>query len=236
MINEILFYIVVFVSNIINTITGFAGTMLAMPASMMLIGINEAKVVLNAMAFLSCLWITIRNIRYINKKELAKITAFMFVGMVGGMILFKIAPLDFLLKGYAVFIILIALKKLFIKKEINVPQQLMIFVLLLAGVIHGMFVSGGALLVVYAVSALKEKSEFRATLSPVWVLLNGYLMITHIVGGSFTPHVVRMTAICIIPLVVSVWLGNKLHHKINQSVFLKMTYILLLLSGILLIV
>lgn len=39
-------------------------------------------------------------------------------------------------------------------------------------IIHGMFVSGGALLVIYATQVLKEKEEFRATVAPVWVVLN----------------------------------------------------------------
>ena len=41
-----------------------------------------------------------------------------------------------------------------------------------------MFVSGGALLVIYATQVLKEKEEFRATVAPVWVVLNFFLMVT----------------------------------------------------------
>lgn len=234
--NEILFYTVVFLSNIIQAITGFAGTMLAMPASMMLIGVEQAKVILNAMGFLSCLWIAIRNFSQINRKEFVKITGFMFVGMFVGMEIFKIAPLAFLLTGYAVFIILIALKKLFIKKEFQIPSQMMIVVLFAAGIIHGMFISGGSLLVIYAVIALKDKAEFRATLSAVWVLLNGSLMVTQIQGGVFTADVIRMTVFCVVPLAIAIFVGNKIYHRINQKAFLNMTYILLLLSGILLIV
>ena len=45
----------------------------------------------------------------------------------------------------------------------------MICILLAAGMIHGMFVSGGALLVVYATLVLKDKEEFRATVALIWV-------------------------------------------------------------------
>lgn len=236
MLQEILFYLVVFLTNIIQTITGFAGTMLAMPASMMLIGVNEAKAILNVMGLLSCLWITLQNWRAINKREFVKITVWMFVGMLGGIALFQAAPLNFLLTGYAVLIILIALKKLLVRREIQVPQKMMLLVLLAAGLVHGMFVSGGSLLVIYAVSVLKDKSEFRATLSPVWVLLNGYLMANHIMSGFFTPAVTRMTLVCILPLAAAIWIGNKIHHKIDQAAFLKLTYVLLLISGVMLLV
>ena len=49
-------------------------------------------------------------------------------------------------------------------------------VLLGAGVVHGMFVSGGALLVVYAAATFRDKEVFRSTLAAVWVILNGLLM------------------------------------------------------------
>lgn len=235
MLNELVFYVIVFASNIIQAITGFAGTMLAMPSSMLLIGVNEAKAVLNVLGLLSCLWLTIANYKKINKKEFVKITCLMLVGMLAGIALFKILPLTMLLKAYAVFILLIALKKLFVKKEITLPKAVMVFVILAAGVIHGMFVSGGSLLVIYAVSVLKDKSEFRATLSPVWVLLNTYLMINHMLSGFFTPQVTKYTIICVVPLVGSMVIGNLVHKKINQEMFLKLTYVLLLLSGLLLI-
>lgn len=236
MLNEILFYIVAFLSNIIMVITGFAGTMLAMPPSMLLIGVDEAKAILNVMGWLSCVWVVIRDYKYIDVKKFLKIIVIMFIGMVVGIQLFKIAPMNFLLTAYAILIILIALKKLFIQKEIKVPQSMMIIVLLVAGLVHGMFVSGGSFLVVYAVTVLSDKNEFRATVSAVWVLLNGYLMFDHFTQGFFTPDVIRMTLICIIPLAASVVIGNKLHDKINQQTFLKLTYILLLIAGIMLII
>lgn len=46
-----------------------------------------------------------------------------------------------------------------------------------------MFVSGGALLVVYAAQVLKEKEEFRATLAPVWVVLNSILLVSQVRQG-----------------------------------------------------
>lgn len=49
----IIFFLVLFGANVIQAITGFAGTLLAMPVSMQLIGVLEAKVILNIMAFVS---------------------------------------------------------------------------------------------------------------------------------------------------------------------------------------
>ena len=63
---ELLFLFVLFVSNVIQAITGFAGTVLAMPPSVYLLGLDHAKVVLNVMAWLSGLMIAVTGYRHIN--------------------------------------------------------------------------------------------------------------------------------------------------------------------------
>lgn len=232
MVSNILFMAVLFVANTIQTITGFAGNLLAMPPSMKLIGVNEAKTVINIFTMVACLVITIQNRKHIQWKILGKMLVFMTVGMAVGVVMFDMISLDILLTMYGIMIILIALKKLFIKKDISLPQWFMVVVLLLAGIIHGMFLSGGALLVVYAVSVLKDKNQFRATVAPVWVLLDAILIFSHYSKGFYTQENLILITASMVPLVLSVKIGNILYKKINQEMFLKITYILLIISGI----
>lgn len=231
MMNEILLQLILFASNTIQTITGFAGTLIAMPFSIHVIGVQNAKAVLTIFTMLACGVIAFQNRKSINKKVLFHMIVGMLIGMGIGVYLFEILPTKRLLIGYAWLVILVALKKMFWKKEIRLPSIFQIFVLLVAGVIHGMFLSGGALLVVYAVNVLKNKEEFRATISPVWVILNAILAIVYFRQGYYTVSVNRMVACSIIALIASVVLGNYLFKKVDQSLFLKITYILLLISG-----
>lgn len=231
MINDILFQVVLFFSNMIQTITGFAGTLLAMPFSIRLVGVTEAKTVLNIFTLVACLVISVQNRRDINYRVLAKMAAGMIAGMGIGIWLFDRLSLQLLLNVYAVLIILIALKKMFWKKEIALPGWGMVLVLIAAGIIHGMFLSGGALLVIYAVYVLKEKAEFRATIAAVWVLLNSLLIVMSYHASSYNAVTVKAILISMIPLALSVKIGNILYKKINQQQFLKVTYVLLLISG-----
>lgn len=231
MLKEILFQIVLFLSNTIQTITGFAGTLLAMPFSIRLVGVTEAKAVLNVFTMLACLIIAVQNRKHINYCILAKMVAGMAVGMAAGVWLFARIPLAVLLRLYAVLVILIALKKMFVKKEFTLPSFGMLFVLLAAGIVHGMFLSGGAFLVIYAVSALKDKDEFRATVAPVWVILNALLMASHYREGYYTAETLWAIGWSILPLLLSVLVGNMLYQKINQQQFLRITYLLLIVSG-----
>ena len=216
---ELLFLLVLFVSNVIQAITGFAGTVLAMPPSVYLLGLDHAKVVLNVMAWLSGLMIAVTGYRHINWKELLKMSAVMLVGMFAGIQICRIVKSEnILLKIYGIIIVVFELKNLCIHTEKKLPDLILWIVLILAGIIHGMFVSGGALLVIYATQVLKEKEEFRATVAPVWVVL------------------IRLICISILPLLIATWLGKKLVCKVSQKVFLNLTYILLLISGVSLIV
>ena len=160
----------------------------------------------------------------------------MLVGMfVGVQICRVVESEDVLLIVYGIVIVSVALKNLCIHSERKFSPVILGIILLLAGIIHGMFVSGGALLVIYATQVLKDKEEFRATVAPVWVVLNSCLMFTQMRAGLIGQADVRLILISIVPLLVATWIGKKLVKKVSQKVFLNLTYILLLISGISLI-
>ena len=254
---EILFFLILFGANLIQAITGFAGTLLAMPPSMQLLGVDEAKSVLAVLDQLSCLLIVLTGFRHINWKEFGKMAVLMVIGMFAGMKIFEVFPIHQLLTLYGVMILGIALWKLFGQRLIQgrktepektseaglLPERnfslrslAMLCVILAAGVIHGMFVSGGALLVIYASSALKEKEEFRATMAMLWVNIGCYITGNQIKSGFFNSRVILLCAVGLIPLFVGIWAGTRLVKKIHQETFLKLTYVLLIVSGVLAII
>ena len=253
----ILFFLILFGAKLIQAITGFAGTLLAMPPSMQLLGVDEAKSVLAVLDQLSCLLIVLTGFRHINWKEFGKMAVLMVIGMFAGMKIFEVFPIQQLLTLYGVMILGIALWKLFGQRLIQgrktepektseaglLPERnfslrslAMLCVILAAGVIHGMFVSGGALLVIYASSALKEKEEFRATMAMLWVTIGCYITGNQIKSGFFNSRVILLCAVGLIPLFVGIWAGTRLVKKIHQETFLKLTYVLLIISGVLAII
>lgn len=228
-----LLFLVLFFANGIQAITGFAGTLLAMPPCIRLIGADNAKTVLNLLAQASCLMILLGSARSVNWRELGKMLVLMLAGMAAGIWLYRALPLDFLLTAYGVLIVLIALQKLFWPGLFPARGRWLTGIVPLAGVVHGMFVSGGALLVVYAVGALPRKEEFRATMAAVWFILGFFLTAAQVQGGAAAPGVLRLTALCMVPMALGTWLGGRLVKRISQDVFMKITYVLLAISGVL---
>lgn len=241
-VNEIIFVIVVFLSNIIQCITGFAGTVLAMPFSVMLVGYTTAKPILNVLGIAVSAGVLLGCRKSINKKELLKIILVMSVGIIIGFFLSPYlagsAAVTYKLLGGAVILFSLVNGYKFIKKKegasLNSFGQYA--VLAAAGLVHGVFVCGGPLLVTYASMKLKDTQEFRATLSAVWIVLNTVILFGDISNGFFTPKVNVLLAVSLAVAAGAVVLGNYIGKKLNKNAFLALTYLLMLVSGVSLIV
>ena len=145
-------------------------------------------------------------------------------------------PALFLVYLYGIFIIIVAIKGLIAKKYRNYSDAVMIIILLAAGVLQGMFLSGGALIVIYAVIKFKDKSVIRSNIAPVWIILNGFIFIQDIVNKNFSEEIIILSLFALVPLLCSFIIGGIIHKKIKQTVFVKLTYILLIISGIMLFI
>lgn len=105
-----------------------------------------------------------------------------------------------------------------------------------SGVVHGMFVCGGPLLIGYLSKTIKNKVSFRATISTVWILLNSMILIDDIRAGLWNPGLIRTQLITVPFMIAGMVVGSKLYKHMSQQVFMKLTYVLLFISGISLIV
>ena len=231
-----LLVLIVFAANAVQGITGFGGPVLAMPFAMMLIGVEQAKGAITFIAFFTAGIMAVQNRKSINWREAAKMVGIMLIGMIPGMWLFKTMSLVCLKYIYGVIVLLIGLKSLFIKKQFKYTTGLGIATLLAAGVIQGMFTSGGSFVAIYSTAVLKEKKEFRATLSAVWAILNTILVVTNFRAGYFDLASFKTVLICILPVLLAIYIGGRLVGKINQAAFMKIIYGFLVISGVVLLV
>ncbi len=245
MLNILLFFLVIFLSNIVQGITGFAGTVLAMPFGLMLVGYATAKPVLNVLGLCSGIYIFAGNIRYVRFRELKRILLFMIPGILAGML---IRPeisgntkLLYLL--LSVFVLMIAarglLKSLGLlqnrKKEdaADVSRKIQDTVMLgLAGLVHGIFVTGGPVLIGYLSKRIPEKNSFRASISAVWIVLNFLILLDDIHAGFWVGSLLPTFLLSVPVLLLGMWIGSLLVKRMSQKFFLNLTYLLLFFSGI----
>ncbi|MBW1831861.1 MAG: TSUP family transporter, partial [Deltaproteobacteria bacterium] len=95
-----------------------------------------------------------------------------------------------------------------------------------AGIIHGIYASGGPMLV-YAIGREGlAKKVFRSTLSMVWILLNVILVTRFMLAGDYDQEV-ALDVLLLVPAV---------HHKVDERTFKLAVLALLMAAAISLIV
>ena len=270
------FFLVILLSNIIQGITGFAGTILAMPPSLMLVGYDTAKPVLNVLGLLSGIYVFAGHRKHVCWGELKKIVAVMAAGIVGGIFLKgffagRERALYALLGLFVVCLSLQGLHKLWrdwlgtqedaaagaeaaaeakaaagaktaeakaaAEGKAAGPDKAGLYLLLgLAGIVHGIFVSGGPLLIGYLTKRIQDKVSFRATISTVWVVLNTIILLDDIRSGLWNPELVKIQVASIPFLLAGMAVGSRLYAKMSQRLFMLIIYVLLFVSGISLLI
>ncbi len=266
-----LFLLVILFANVMQTITGFAGTVLAMPFAIMLMGSEFSRTTLNILGLLASLGVVVLNRKSINWKEVLKICIIMLVGMVGGYLILGLVDISkqvllIILASFVFLFTIIGCYTTFIKKEgletkkepdvvldannQEITQEtvfatknpwykeaFLYALLVVSGVVHGMYVCGGPLLIIYATKKLKDKDEFRSTLSMVWVVLNGVNLVRDIIAGSFVMvggNIIDTIAAMVMPVFVligAIAFGNILAKRMNKKVFMIITYVLMAISA-----
>lgn len=243
-IKYLLLALVIFGANTVQTVTGFAGAMLAMPPTIALLGMNEARMLVNILGLAPCWWVFLRNTDRVNRREMIKMISLMLPFMLVGMMAANTESAGVFLRPYAVVIILTAIFRAYgmLSKRRIFPENtftkkirpvIYIAVLVLAGLIHGMFVSGGAFTVIYAGATMPDKDEFRATMSGLWSVLGTIILATDLfnIVSTQSSGVLFDAAVCALPLAAALFIGGVIAKKLSGRIFSAVTVFLLFLSG-----
>jgi hypothetical protein len=222
--------LVVFAAHFIGALTGFGCTVLALPFTISLIGIESGKPVLIVLGFLQCLVVAMQEFHNIDWKEVKKVVILVALGMPIGLLFYNILPRDLLITLLSVFMLGVSIKGFLELKgyEFKTPKDSILNLLLFnGGIIHGAFASGGPLLMIYSSEKIKDKNTFRASMCMIWVILNGFLIIDGIVSGIYTDTIWIYTVITLPALFFGIWLAGKLSSKVDQKVFNYTIYVVL---------
>ena len=232
----ILFMLVLMFGVFVQALAGFGGTLIAMPLGIMIMGMGVTKPVMTFVAWITGVIVVVQEYKHINARELMKMVGVMIAGVLGGIWLTGRLQLNFLLILYGIVVAGIGIKRLFFKQKKEPSPLVQNTALAVAGIMQGLFVSGGSFLAVYSVAKIKEKQEFRATVNAVWAIINTIMIITYFINGSVTKDVLTASVTAIIPTLITVWLGGVLTKRVKQETFLKIIYVVLIISGAVLLI
>jgi len=236
--NLIWLAVIVLISYSTQAMSGFGSTILALTLGVHMYPMGVLLPVLVALDLLVNLYIVARHHQHINPSLLYRtIFPAMGIGLLAGLMAFYFiqGPVLETIFGFLVIGLSIReLYRLFRGKEVpGVRSNLKLAAIITAaGFIHGIYASGGPLLI-YAVGKLNlPKSVFRSTLGAVWLLFSIILSAFYLFSGKLTEDSLNLTLILIPVIVIGIIAGEWLHHRIDEYRFKIFVFAVLLFAGL----
>ncbi len=227
----------VLVAYTIEAITGFGSLVISLALGALLLPVPELLPVLVPLNVLMSGFLTWRNRQHIDRALLLKVILPLMLGgtLLGYLLQNGLA--DNLLKLLlGLLIVWFACRESWrLWRGTSVqphPHWLNRVLTLGAGISHGLFASGGPLLVYAMAGTTLDKQRLRASMLCVWFTLNSSLTLLLWAQGRLAQG---QQLLWFIPLlVIGVLVGEYLHHRVNEQRFRQMVYGLLAVTGVLL--
>ncbi len=186
------------------------------------------------------IYVVLRYHKHVQLKYLLRnVMPWMLAGAVVGMLLFQLQGELTLKFMFALLVIALSSSELWKLRNNNSAIQPLSpwsrrTAIVGGGIAQGLFASGGPL-VVYAIGReIEDKSQFRATITSVWLMINPILFTNYILTGSATIHT-AMTTVALLPsLCIGLLMGEWIHKRLEGPTFRRAIFGLLLIGGVLL--
>lgn len=221
-----------------QTISGFGSIIIALTLGANFYPIPKLLPILVLLTVIMNIYLLAKHRSYIDKTLLIKrILPFMLIGFAIGVFIFNYFHTGILRVLYGIFVVTFSLREMVIllwKRHEQGPLNTLQTIgwMFSAGIIHGIYASGGPLIVYPVSRIIKNKSVFRSTLIAVWLFFNIILIASYAATGRFTLQSLTWTAMLLPIIALSVLLGEWLHNYVNEYRFRIFVYAVLATAGL----
>jgi len=236
--NLIWLALIVMISYTTQAMSGFGSTILALTLGIHFYPIAELLPVLVPLDMVVNLYLVTRHHHLINRPLLFRsILPVMGIGVLAGIIVFQFVQGVLLKRIFGLLVVLLAARELY-RLLRNQPGHTALSNLqssafiLSAGVVHGIYASGGPLLIYAVGKSNLAKSVFRSTLAAVWLIFSIILTSAYFVSGKFTANSIKFIAFLLPVVVMGILLGERLHHRVDEYRFKVFVFSVLTFAGI----
>lgn len=224
----------------IEAVTGFGSIVIALSLGALLLPIDELLPVLVPLNIFMSGYLCIRHRAHIHWPTLWRlILPLMATGTLLGYLLKPVFGNTELQTLFGILLVWFAGRELWrLSRPAQTPHTRAAAktraLMLGAGLTHGLFASGGPLLVYALAGSNLAKTALRSTLIAVWFSLNSLLTLAFLIDGSLLPALPRLATYLPI-IVIGIVAGEWLHHRIDEQWFRRLIFTLLALIGAILI-
>jgi len=231
----------------IASIAGFGSNIIGLSLGLTLFPLTFLMPVLLPLNIVVNLLLAIRNRKNINQLIIKNIFPLFPAGSAIGLFIFHTFAMDrWVIILFALFILYVAIKDIYrqyredhivpaVKRKID--QSILEKIYMTAsGIIHGIFATGGPLIVI-AVSRLNPgKDAIRSTLPIIWVIMNSILTATYAAAGLFNETTIKTTLILSPFALCGFFIGEHIYRKIDEERFKTIVSLILIAGAIAIII
>lgn len=221
-----------------ESMTGFGGTVITVTLGAQFLPLDRLLPLYVPVNCALSAWIAWRDRRFIAASLLGRrILPSMAAGMAVGLAIYRGAPPGpALLLAYAALVAALAVWELARRAPVDgdpaPPLSAQLAALIAGGVIHGLYGSGGPLVVWASSRELRDKSALRATLAVLWLGLGAALIVQYASLGQLGPRSLVGSAALVPVLVAASWVGQRLHDRVAPRAFRRLVHALLLAGAL----
>ncbi len=232
----ILIGLTVFFAGLIQGLTGFGAALVSIPLLTLMISVKTAVplVALNGIVLLVIMFISLRE--HVDFRLVAPLVAGSLPGLPVGIYILKYHDEAVIKLILAVVLISYSLYSL-LGKEIraNLGAKSGYISGFISGVLGGAITASGPPVIIYAAIKGWDGAKFKATLTAFFLVLGIFIVTAHAIGGVTTAEALRYFIFCAPCIALGTIIGSRLYHKLNQTLFKKIVYILILIMGLMMI-
>lgn len=232
----LLIAVVMLFAYIIKGMAGFGSGLIAVPILAIFLPLTMVVPMLGLISYSGTVIQSYQLRKQVNWHDCLIVLPFSIAGVILALWVFKTVDLIWLNKALAVFIISYALISLLPDKKQIHDRRWAIPSGFFAGFVGALFGTGGPFYVIYLKLRKLNKMAFRATIAMIF-LFDGAIRITGYGFTGFYSQELLMLALLSFPLLlIGLFLGHRIHLRIDQRLFSRLISALLLVSGLVLFV
>lgn len=231
--NMIAIALVTMVAGFVQTVTGFGAGIVNMLILPLFLGINVSAGISGMVTLFLNIALVYHYRKYINYQ---KIVLPIIITMIMSTVAIKIAvilPVNTLKLIFSIFIIILAIYFNFFN-GIKLKDNLIMMIIcsMIAGVGNGLFGISGPPMVLYYLSACKEKEKYLGTIQTFFLITGLYASLMRLMSGIITMDLLPLIFIGIITCLIGKKIGTVFVDKISDEKMRKLIYDFLGVVGI----
>ena len=226
----------IFLGFFFQTVTGFAGALIALPILLLVLGLQDAIAYISIFYLFSSVYLVSQEWKNIDKKIILKLSIATIIGVGIGIWVLTHGKPFFLKKGLGIFILLYVLYTMYAKDKVFKKPKLEFLIGLAGGFFSGLFSTGGPLYVIVVKNSSTTMKSFRATMFGVLGLITVIRIPTLYTAGILKMEQVHYSLYIMPFFILAIYLGKKAYAKLNEVVLKNGVLALLFLSGVMLLI